>query len=878
MQEDGKEKYIPKWPLHFFRWFCRPEMVEDIEGDLVEKFGHDLRNLGKNSAQWKLAVQVMLLFRPGIVRDIIGRNKMNPMMIKQHFKVSYRSLRKNKGYTWINVGGLALGIMAALLIGLWMQDEITYNSQVPHADRIAQVMQNQHFGDGLQTSGNQPMQLATVLREEYRSYFDHVATASWTGERQIDWGAKKMMISGNFIEPGITEMLALHMLEGSIKALEDPSHLLLSRSAADGLFGATDPLGQMVQIGSKMKVEVAGIYEDIAENNSFGGLDFIAPWDLLRVTANYDEIVGWGNNWFRVYVALREGVDIQVASTAIKDVKLAHMDPEFADRIKPELFLHPMNRWRLYERFENGVNAGGRIEYVWIFGIIALFILGLACINFMNLTTARSEKRAREVGIRKTIGSERSQLITQFFAESLLVVSIAFAVAAVFTWFIMPYFNNITGKQLLMPWASAQFWSGSLLFIVILSLVAGSYPAFYLSSFRPIHALSGVFSSYGKTVTLRRVLVTLQFVVSVTLIISTLVIIRQLQFAQQRPIGYNQDNIITIPIKSAEVMKHYETLRQELLSTGDVAGVAASDVRMTSTYTTNSGFYWEGKDPNFSEEFNTLRATHGYGDLVKWEIKEGRDFSPQYGTDSLAFILNETAVEYMGLDEPIGKRIQWGKDDYLNGVFQVIGVVNDMITTSPYEAVRPMIYILHYGRFISYLNIKIDGSSTAGSALAKIEEVYKKYDPVNIFSYRFMDEEYAQKFGNERRLVKIAAYFAVIAIFISCIGLFGISALVAEQRRKEMGVRKVLGAPVETLWLLLSREFLIMVGIGVALAIPVSFWYMQDWLQGFSYHTNLVWWMFAAGGLVAVVIAMLTVSFHILRAALSNPVAALRTE
>ena len=626
LKKETKQNCPPKWPLRFFRWFCRPEIAEDIEGDLLERFHRQSHNTGLPNAKRKFAVQVLLLFRPGIIRTINFTNDFNPMMLKQHIKIGVRSLRKNMSQTWINVGGLALGMMAAILIGLWLHHEITFNKSMAGANRIARVMQNQVFGNEIRTWGSQAMQLAPALRQEYDYCFDHVITSSWTRQRQIDWKDQQLMVSGNFMEPGIVDMLSLNLLQGSPQALSDPSTILISESAAEAIFGNQRAMGQTIRVSGKMEVQVAGIYEDIPDDNSFSELDFIAPWDQLKIAENYDKIVEWGNSWFQVLVQLREGMKMDEVSQLIKDVKLKHVDGESAELRKPALFLHPMPKWRLYGKFENGINTGGRVEYVWVFAIIGIFILFLACINFMNLMTARSEGRAKEVGIRKTIGSARRQLIGQFLSETVLVVLIAFCSSLALTWLVMPYFNEVTDKNLQIPVSYSGFWIGALVFVAVLSFLAGSYPAFYLSSFRPMHALKGVLSSYGKTVTLRRVLVTIQFVVSVALIIGTIVIIRQIHFAKNRPIGYNQNNIVTIPIRSSKVREQYQSLRQELLSSGHVEAVAASDVRMTSTYTTNSGFYWEGKDPGFSEEFYTLRATHGYGDLVEWSIAEGRDF------------------------------------------------------------------------------------------------------------------------------------------------------------------------------------------------------------------------------------------------------------
>ncbi|MCB0669096.1 MAG: ABC transporter permease [Saprospiraceae bacterium] len=798
-------------------------------------------------------------------------------MIRQNIIISWRNLRKNKGFALINIGGLSLGILVTMLISLWVWDELTFNKSFANYDRIAQAMQNQFFGDQIRTSGNEPMQLAPELRAVYGSFFDQVVTTSWTGDRLLSYGDKQLYKSGNFIEPGITDMLSLKMIQGDRSGLIDPSSILLSESAKDDIFGYENPMGKSLRIKKQMDVVVAGIYQDLPDNTRFADLKFIAPWELLKNTENYEGRIGWGNNWFNTYVQLKEGVDIDNVSSAIRDIKYKNSPAEYAERSKPEIFLHPMPKWHLFSRFENGVNTGGRVEYVRLFSLIGIFVLLLACINFMNLSTARSQKRAKEVGIRKTIGSERSQLISQFLSESFLVVLFSFVFATLLAKLSLPFFNQITEKTMHIPWDHPRFWIFSILFIMLTAIVAGSYPAFYLSSFKPLQVIQGIYRKANGAFTIRRTLVTLQFIVSIALIIGTIIIYKQIQFAKNRPVGYNQDNIVTIPIKTGEIMKHFETLKNELLSTGQIDNVVASDVKVTSTYTTNSGFYWEGKAPGFSEEFFTLRATHGFGDLVDWEIKEGRDFSREHSTDSLAFILNETAVEYMGLEHPIGTRIQWGKDPG-NGTFQVIGVVKDMITTSPYSAIKPMIFILHYGRFINYINLKINPGSSVQAALSEVEKIYKKYDPKNPFDYQFLDQEYAQKFGDEKRLAKLAGSFAILAIIISCLGLLGMASFVTEQRKKEIGVRKVLGASTIDLWSLVSKEFLLIVSFSGLVAAPLAYYYMDSWLSHFEYRTEMRWGIFAAGCILALVITILTVSIHTLKAALSNPVEALRNE
>ncbi|PCJ98758.1 MAG: ABC transporter permease [Flavobacteriaceae bacterium] len=798
-------------------------------------------------------------------------------MIKNYFKIAWRGLLKKKGYAALNIGGLAVGMAATMLIGMWVYSELSYNSEIENYDSIVQVMQSQTFGGDINTGDNQPMQLAPALRDGYQDHFKHIVTSSFTRTQLLSVAEHKVSRSGNFMEPGIGEMLSLNMLKGTRTALEDPTSMLVSASTATLLFGDEDPMGKTVKIGTTMQAQVAGVYKDLPENSDFSNLNFIAPWELLKTTANFEGRLGWGNNWFQVIAQLEDGVSSTAVSKLIKDVKYNNIkndDDDYAVTTKPVIHLHTMNKWHLYSQFENGVNTGGAIDRVWLFGIIGIFILLLACINFMNLSTAKSVKRAKEVGIRKTIGSVKAQLVTQFLSESFLIVILSFVVSCILVLLAQPFFNDLTNKTISIPWGSPVFWMISLAFIVFTSLVSGSYPAFYLSSFRPVKVLSGKQDGGQGASRLRRVLVVFQFTISVVLIFGTLTIFKQLEHVKNRPVGYNQDQMLYVPINTSEVITHFEAVRNELLSSNHIKEVAASDVLNTGTYTTNGGFDWKGKDPNMSEEFNTLRATYGYGDMINWEIKEGRDFSREFKSDSIAFIVNETAVTYMGLENPVGEMVQWGD----NGQYKIVGVAKDMVTRSPFEQVRPMLFILHYGRFLNYVNIKINKGGNTKEALAHIERVFKKHDPESLFSYNFLNEEYAKNFNSEERMGSLVSFFAFLAILISCLGIFGLAAFVAEQRTKEIGVRKVLGATLYNLWQLLSKEFVLMVLISCCIAIPIGNYYMNGWIEEYAYRTEISWEIYAASILGALVITLLTVSFQAIKAAIANPVKSLRTE
>ena len=863
--------------VRFFRWFCHPELKKYIEGDLMELYDETYRVSGKRKADLKFIVDVLLLFRPGIIKPAKQYNTVNNYaMLKSYFKIGWRNLLRNKGYSFINIGGLAAGMSVAILIGLWMYDELSFNKNFKHYDRLAQLMQNQTFNGVVETWTSQAMQLAPELRNKYGSDFKHVIMSSWTWEHKLTFDNKSVSKPGTYMEPAITEMLNLKILAGSGDGLKELNSVLLSQSTAKAIFGDSDPINKVISIDNKLDVKVTGIYEDLPYNCSYANVTFIAPWQLYVNFENLEKRVGWGNSWFQAIAQIEDHVQMDDVSAKIKDVKLNAVVQAGSDddRFKPEIFLHPMSQWHLYSEFKNGVSAGGRIQYVWLFGTVGVFVLLLACINFMNLSTARSEKRAKEVGIRKTIGSIRSQLVNQFFSESLLVVFLAFLFSLIIVQLALPWFNEVADKRISILWTTPLFWAVGIGFTFVTGLIAGSYPALYLSSFQPIRVLKGTFRA-GRFASLpRQVLVVIQFTVSITLIIGTIVVFNQIQYARNRPLGYNNKGLISTYIKTDEIKKHYDAFRDELYKTGAVEEVAMTDSPITSTDITNSGFDWKGKDPGMSEEFSTLRVTHEFGKLVGWQIIDGRDFSREFASDSMAFVINESAAKYMGLKDPVGEIIKWGDD----AEFKIIGVVKDLVTQSPYSPVKQTLFLIHYKNWMSLVNIKLNPDLNANDALSKIGTVFKKYDPANPFDFQFADQEYAKKFGNEKRIGNLAAVFAALAVFISCLGLFGLASFVAEQRTKEIGIRKVLGASVLNLWKMLSKDFVLLIVISCAIAIPISIYFMNNWLMQYSYRSSIAWYVLLLAGLGSILITLLTVSFQAVKAAIANPVKSLRSE
>lgn len=795
-------------------------------------------------------------------------------MLLNHLKIALRKLRKNRASSLINITGLAVGMAVAMLIGLWVWSELTFDQNFVHYERIAQVMQNGTYEGEVGTQEEVPPPLGPELRNAYGADFQYVVMATDIRPQVLSFEDKKLTQSGATFGAEIAEMLSLNMLQGQRSGLKDHSSIFLSETLAKVYFGATDPMGKVMEI-SKQPFKVAGVYADLPHNSSFGDLHFITPWNENEAYIK-NHIDNWGYNSFNTYVQIAEGTDMAQVSAKIKNVKFDKVDAE-ARKYKPEMFLHPMSQWHLYSEFNGGVSIGGRINFVWLFGTIGAFVLLLACINFMNLSTAQSEKRAREVGVRKAIGSRKNQLIKQFLSESILVASFAFVVALLLAQLSLPFFNAVADKKMSLPWGDPVFWVMSLGFTLLTGLLAGSYPALYLSSFQPIRVLKGTFRAGRLASIPRKALVVVQFTVSITLIVGVLIVFQQIQFAQNRATGYDNTDLIMLPTATPEVHDHFEAIRNELLLNGSIVEMAETYSPMTDLNLVLDGFEWQGKKPGANLSFGTELVSYEYGQTIDWELTAGRDFSKEFASDSMAMILNESAVKYMGLKNPVGEIVKSTIFSADPLAFHVVGVVKDVLTESPYTSVRPMLYIVNQwkGNFVA---LRLNPTMSTRASLAKIAPVFQKYNPSAPFDYSFVDAEYGKKFEAELRIGQLAGFFAMLAIFISCLGLFGLASYMAEQRTKEIGIRKVLGASVSNLWQLLSKEFVVLVLISCLIAAPIAYYFMYEWLQKYTYRIDISWWVFVAAGASAVVITLLTVSYQTIRAALANPVQSLSNE
>lgn len=803
-------------------------------------------------------------------------------MIKSYFKIAFRNFQKNKVYSLINVSGLALALTVTILISLWVWDEWNYNKGSKNYPHVARVMAHVSQNGQVASSPNLPFPLAAELREHFASDFEHVAVSWDTEDYSLSSNGDKFRKKGRFMEPDGAKILSLQMASGSVAALNSPSQILLSESAAASIFGSTQPIGQLLKIDNELDATVAGIYKDFPQNSDYYNLSFVAPWKLFASARRRQWVDKLRDNWnvntFEILVQTTKNTTVLAASEKIRQVLNRHLTNTAGTASL--ISLHPMDKWHLYSSWENGVNTGGHIYYIKLFAAIAAFVLLLACINFMNLSTARSEQRAKEIGVRKAVGSRRVQLIFQFIFESLTVVVLSFVIALLLVEVTLPAFNAITYKQIEFispggPALNPYFLLAGLAFCLLVSFVAGSYPALFLSSFKPVKVLKAGVAGVGKLSSRpRKVLVVLQFTISISLIIAAAGVFRQMQFGQSRATGYDKAGLIYV--KTPPGSPGLEALKNELPHSGIVSSVAQSSGPVTDVLSNADGFTWQGKSPGHREEFAVIAASHQYGRTVGWEVVQGRDFSEAFVSDSSAIIINQSAAKYMGLDNPVGKTVRWKDGTFNDSEYHIVGVIRDMVMQSPYEPVKQTIYFMTYAP--NYLYIKLKAGRTEENPASKLGALFDKHLPGHVFDFQFADQQYDLKFENEERIGKLTVLFATIAIFTSCLGLFGLAAFTAEQRRSEIGIRKVLGASVTGVWALIAKDFVYLTAIAAAVATPVSYYFLMKMLENYHYRSTIPWWIFGGSAALALLLSILTVSYQAIKAALTDPAKVLRSE
>ena len=794
-------------------------------------------------------------------------------MFKNYFKTAWRNLINNKVFSALNLVGLAAGMAIALLIGLWVFNEYSYDSFLPNYEQLYQVELNftdQHEGMHTQTAVSIP--LADVFRKEFPQ-IKYVAESDWMGNHDLLVGDKKLYIEGASIGPDFLKMFQYPLLKGNANAvLRNAYSIVLTESTAKKLFGNQDPMGKYVRIDNRNNLKVTGVMQDLPKNSSLQ-FNYLLPFSYSEQTEEWMKTArtNWYNNSFQIYVELQPGVTYNQIAAGIKDIVYKNgtkMQPG-----KPEVILHPLKDWRLFSDFKNGKADGGFIDYVRMFSIIGILVLSIACINFMNLSTARSEKRAREVGVRKAIGSLRRDLIFQFLLESIFLSFIALLFSVLFVQLALPSFNTLTGSSINIPYRNPVFWLIMIGYALFSGLLAGSRPAFYLSSFNPVQVLKGTIQ-LGHAVALpRKILVVFQFSCSIALIISTFIIYQQIQYAKNRPTGYSADRLITTDLNE-DLSKNYEALKQDLLSSGLVEGVASASSPVTGIYMHTGLENWPGKSSG-EQALNVggISVSDNYFKTVGMHLISGRDFSSNWSSDTSNVIINESAVKMMGLKNPINQLITYHN---ISGQARIIGIIKDALMESPFTPVAPAVFT--HGRGGNYIIYRLARKNNTQEIIRQIANIFDKYNPAYPFNYHFVDDQYNQKFNLEILVAKLAAIFAAMAIFISCLGLFGLAAYVAEQRTKEIGVRKVLGATIGQVWLLLSKDFIVLVAISCLLASPISMYSLQNWLNKYDYHIKIGPGVFLISATIALGITLFTISLQTIKVALENPVKSLRAE
>ncbi len=785
-------------------------------------------------------------------------------MFHSFILLTFRNLWKHKVYSFINIFGLALGIAASILILLWVHDEVNFDRFLPNGDRLQQVYVSAKFDGKINTWRSVPLPTYEAMKSADHRITNSVVTG-WGSEHLLTVGSTRLMIDGLYVSEEFLEMFAFPLKVGTAEqVLDDPNSIVISESLAKALFDDEDPLGKTIRLDDEHDLIVSGLLEDVPDQSTFQ-FDYLLTWKFREQTNPWvrENTTNWGNYSFQVFVEIGEDAAPKEVEAQIKDM----LTEQGQDDIERELFFHPLYMWHLYGNFENGKNIGGQIDYVRLFTTIAILILIIACINFMNLATARSENRTREVGVRKSVGAQRSQLIMQFLGESLLISLISFTVAVIIVLGALGPFNQMVDKSLYLDFTSPIFWSGALGIILLTGLLAGSYPAIYLSSFKPSSILKGAIKVGKGADTPRKVLVVLQFGFSILLMVAALIVYQQISLVQSRDLGYDQSNLINFR-RNDQLDKNYEVLKNELLQKGLIEAMTRSNSRITNI-SSNNFLGWPGKPEDLRVIFTTITTEYDYAETYGIEMLEGRDFSRDFISDSSAIIINKAALDLMNLEDPIGTELDlWGQKRKL------IGVIDNVLMGSLFREVKPLFMVMmDWGGVIT---ARLPAGRDVQKTLSQIESVFEKHNPAYPFEYSFVDTEFEEKFATIRLTQRLASIFTILALIITGLGLFGLASYMAAQRTKEIGIRKVLGATVMNLIGLISREFTLLVVIAIAISAPITWWLLDNYLQRYPIRVPVHWWLFLVVGGLVLVLTWIIVGSQARRAALTNPARSLR--
>lgn len=785
-------------------------------------------------------------------------------MFQSYLKIAWRSIRRNKGFSLINILGLSIGMASTIFILLWVQDEMSWDRFHSNYQNIHHVMVNRNFNGETNTDNSTPFPMAAGLKQAFPQ-IKKSFVANYGQDQVLKYKETILKRRGYQVMGDYFDVLKWTFIKGNKEtALSNPENIVLTESIATSLFGKEDPMGKTIKVDNNELKKVSGIVKDPPPNSSVL-FEFIIPYnpnsDFVRNASD-----DWVNSFTQTFVELEPGTDLKALE---KQISL-FANNKNSNETDFAYLLHPMEKWRLYSDFQDGINAGGMISYVKLFTAIAIIILLIACVNFMNLSTAKSEKRSKEVGIRKTLGSARSQLIIQFYSESFLFAMMSLVVAVLSVYFLLPFFNTLIGKELILNLVDIKFIALAFIMILVTTAVAGSYPALYLSSFNPVKVLKGTFLTGRNAALPRKVLVVFQFGISVLLISSTVLVYQQIQYVKNRDLGYKTNNLLSIPT-SDEAKRNAQVIKNELLQTGLIASVTRTMTPLTEIWNFTPAPDWNGK-PAGTEMIMTATATdQGYSETMQTKMLAGRDFTPA-PVDSNAMLLNKAAVDMMQLKEPIGMEMR-----HFNRKYTVVGVTENVVMGSPYTPVMPMMTFYSPER-TNFLVIRMKEGVKPQELLPKIERIFKQHSPETPFQYSFVDQDFNSKFITEDLISRLSKIFAGLAIFICCIGLSGLASFTIERRFKEIGIRKVLGASVQQLIFLISKEFLLLVGIAALISIPVTWYLLNNWLANYEYRISISIWLFVGSCISVLLITLLIVLLNSIRAAMSNPSKSLRTE
>jgi predicted permease len=785
-------------------------------------------------------------------------------MIRNYLKTTFRNLWKNKGFTFLNIFGLGIGIACASLIFLWVEDEINFNNYFSNKENLYKIKDSQTYDGTTFTFDATPGPLAAGIKTEIPG-IKNTARASWGNQSLFSLGDKNIYERGMYVDSSFLKMFQLQFVQGNAsKAFEQLHSLVITEKMAHKFFGNDNAIGKSLRVDNNTSSIVTGVISDLPESVSFQ-FDWLAPFKIFENQNNW--LQSWRNNGVLTYVELQPGADTKAINR-----KLYNYVQSKAEDAEAKMSVYPMSRWRLYDSWKDGKEVPGRIKYVNLFSLIAWIILLIACINFMNLSTARSEKRAREVGVRKVLGAGKSKLVGQFIGESIILALISAVVAICATYVVLPAFNTLVEKQLSIRLFQPLHISALLAISLICGLVAGSYPAFYLSSFNPVAVLKGNrLKTNGSAGFIRKGLVVVQFTISIILIISTIIIYQQINHAKNRSLGYDKENLIYLPLQG-KLKEHFNAVKNDLVQTGIVKDAALSQSTILQLGSNTADFQWQGKDPDKQVLITVESVSPEYTSTMGMKLEKGRNFYSDIKSDSGNIIINQTLAKIIGGKNIIGSIITNGDNK-----FTVAGVIDDFVYNNLYSPSSPLILFPDTAG-TNFLTIRLKKTSNIAGALVKVENVIKANNPGFPFDYKFVDDQFDQFFKTEMLIGKLASVFAILAIFISCLGLFGLAAYTAERRTREIGIRKVLGASANGLAGLLSKEFLILVLISCLLAFPIAWWMMHNWLDSYEYRVSISWPIFLVAGLLAMLIALLTVSVQAIKAALANPIQSLRSE